>query len=70
MNTPAKPTPLLDSRETMLETLHMAYRFALDHSYLMGTARNQGRMHPDEEEGMGRRLAEYWQIKNLSNPTS
>lgn len=65
MSTENPPTPPLDSHEVMPGTLHMAYRFALDCS--IDAPANHPcapRLNHAEEYELGRRLAEYWQIKN------
>lgn len=62
MNTKNSPTPSLDSREVMLETLNMAFQFALD---VMdeSNGRAPSRLTPKQAGEMGYRLAEYWNMK-------
>ncbi len=52
----------LDSRESMLYTLHLAYQFALE-QYSCVESLNTKRLTTDQERDLGRRLAEYWGIK-------
>ena len=63
MNTENPPSPPLDSREAMLETLRMAYRFVLDQCAVMRGGEPTRLNHEDEKE-LGRRLAQYWELKN------
>lgn len=62
MNTENPPAPPLNSREVMLETLHMAYQFVLDQSDRM-YGRPYIRLDEKDEHELGRRLTQYWGMK-------
>ena len=59
---------LVDKGQHMLETLHMAHRFVADQCIPAGHV-SRGRLTVAEQTELGRRLAEYWSIKELT-PTS
>ena len=72
MNTENLSTQLLDTREAMLETLHMAYQYSLDTGCL-STGRERShrswgmtkkRLSTARQKELGRRLAEYWLTKS------
>lgn len=63
MNTTENPpTPPLDSREAMLETLHMAYQFVLD-QYRSPLGPRPARLSDEDGRELGLRLAQYWDMK-------
>lgn len=63
MNTESKPEFSLDTREAMLETLHMAYQFVLDEVARSMSGRAPTRLSDSDERELGRRLAQYWSMK-------
>lgn len=65
MNSENLPTPPLDSREAMLETLKLAYRQILDFSSFPNTypGWKSNRLTVEEAHELGRRLAQYWSMK-------
>lgn len=64
MNTENPFTAPLDNRKAMLETLHMAYQFALD--FVVGFNPPSPRLTDEQHRELGRRLALYW----VMNPRS
>lgn len=58
------PDPSLRTPQAMLETLHMAYKMVLD-QYDADCGKPTSRLSREEAYDLGRRLGEYWEIKEI-----
>lgn len=61
MKTENPSTPPLDTREAMLETLHMVYLWTLDE--MDNSHWFKPRLSAEDQCELGRRLSQYWDMK-------